>query len=49
MFQIIACEYNGVHYQNHESFNKGDGCNQCACKEGTVECTAYACSKYCIV
>lgn len=39
------CEYRGQRYGIGERFAAGDGCNSCACDEGTkqVICTALVC------
>lgn len=38
-----ACEYQGQTYPNGAQFAAGDGCNQCGCTNGMVQCTALWC------
>jgi len=43
----LTCEYDGEIYSLGESFEAGDGCNNCSCDEeggeGMVSCTLMAC------
>ncbi len=40
----VGCEYDGVHYQQNESFTTADGCSACTClATGQVSCLALPC------
>lgn len=39
----VQCLYNGVVYNEGDSFISIDGCNSCACNNGEVNCTLRAC------
>lgn len=38
-----GCEYNGVHYDEGDSFPSTDRCNTCGCEAGGVACTEMWC------
>jgi len=38
-----TCDYNGVTYQDGDSFPSDDGCNTCSCNYGQAICTLRAC------
>lgn len=38
-----SCTYNGVFYEDGDSFEATDGCNTCTCVEGEVACTQIGC------
>ncbi|XP_045208395.2 kielin/chordin-like protein isoform X2 [Mercenaria mercenaria] len=39
----VACDYNGLTYNDGDTFTSEDGCNTCQCIEGKVACTKMAC------
>lgn len=39
------CDYEGVTYEDGETFDAGDGCNSCICEDGVVACTEMACEE----
>lgn len=41
--QQKTCTYNGISYNDGESFDATDGCNTCTCEDGEVACTLMAC------
>ena len=38
-----ACDYEGVTYEDGESFPDVDGCNTCTCEDGNASCTEIGC------
>jgi hypothetical protein len=38
-----SCTYNNKSYNNGDSFKALDGCNTCACNDGSISCTEMAC------
>lgn len=42
-FPPSDCVYNGITYQNGESFRAIDGCNTCGCNNGSISCTLIGC------
>ncbi|XP_052770944.1 kielin/chordin-like protein [Mya arenaria] len=40
-----TCEYGETTYNNSDVFAKGDGCNNCTCNDGTVDCEKNDCSE----
>lgn len=39
-----SCSYDGKRYASGDSFPATDGCNNCSCDDGSVECTEIGCS-----
>lgn len=40
-----ACDFEGVTYEDGETFDAGDGCNSCICEDGVANCTVEACEE----
>ncbi|MBN2015465.1 hypothetical protein JW766_01395 [Candidatus Dojkabacteria bacterium] len=43
--QKKTCSYNDTTYNDGDTFDADDGCNQCLCNDGEVTCTLMACEK----
>lgn len=40
-----ACDYEGITYEDGETFEASDGCNSCICEDGVVSCTEIDCKE----